>query len=370
MNISGIRKEVLTAEAYVSGKSMEQVKKDYNLTRVIKLGSNENPYGPFPNSSKAMTDEVLVMNRYPEVNFIKLRQLLGEKNGFDSTYVGLGHGAGGVLETIARLFIEKDDEVIVPRQSYRLYREISKLMGGIVKEVQLDENYTISIDRIIKTITPKTKLIWICNPNNPTGTIFNKNDFDKLLNSLPENAWIVLDEAYSEFADRSELPDPLEYIKQGKRILCVRTFSKYYGIAGARMGYVIASPNVINGFDTVSEPFNASRSALAAAIACVTKDKENCENAFKMMFDERERVTVELEKEGLEVAKANANFLFFKVPCNGAELAELLLSRGVIIRSCGGWGYPNHLRVTIGIREEMDEFLEKLKQCLKELSKV
>lgn len=369
MNIDGARKEVYTAEAYVSGKSMDDVKREFNLTKVIKLGSNENPYAPFPNALEAMMKELPRIGIYPEINYIKLRKLLGEKFNLTNEYIGLGHGGGGVLETIARLFIEAGDEVIVPTQSYRLYREISKLMGGIVREVSLDENYTMSIENIIKTINPKTKLIWMCNPNNPTSTIVKKEDIERLIDSLPKNAWLVLDEAYAEFSDESELPDSIEYIKNNKHVLSVRTFSKYYGLAGARIGYVIASPDVINGFDTVSEPFNANRIALAGAVACLTSDKENCHKVRELLVEERERVSRELEKENLEVVKSHSNFIFFKVPCNADELGGFLLKRGIIVRPCGGWGYNNHIRVTVGKREEMNEFLEGLKEGLKVFSK-
>ena len=362
MKIEGARKEVYTAEAYVSGKSMEDVKKEFNLTKVIKLGSNENPYAPFPNAIKAMTEELSAIGIYPETNFIKLRRTLGEKFNLSSEYIGLGHGGGGVLETIARLFIDSGDEVIVPTQSYRLYREISKLMGGVVREVPLNENYTISVDNIINTINLKTKLVWMCNPNNPTGTIVKKEDVDRLLDALPKNAWLVLDEAYAEFSNNDELPNAIEYIKNNRHILSVRTFSKYYGLAGARIGYVIAAPNVINGYDTVSEPFNANRIALAGAIECLTSDKENCENAAILLIEERERVSKELEKENLEVIRSYSNFIFFKVPCDADELGLFLLKRGIIVRPCGGWGYSNHIRVTVGKTDEMDEFLKVLKE--------
>jgi histidinol-phosphate aminotransferase len=365
MNIAGARKEVYSAEAYVSGKSMDDVKKEFNLTNVTKLGSNENPYAPFPNALKAMVNELPIIGMYPEANFIKLRKIIGEKFDLSSQYIGLGHGGGGVLDTIARLFIEPGDEVIVPTESYRLYREISKLMGGVVREVSLDENYTVSIDSMINAINTKTKLVWMCNPNNPTGTIVRKEDIERLLDALPENGWLVLDEAYAEFSTPDDLPDAIELIKNNRRILSVRTFSKYYGLAGARIGYVIAAPNVISGFDTVSEPFNANRIALAGAIECLTSDKQNVENAANLLLHERDRVSKELEELCLEVTESHSNFIFFKVPCDASELGVFLLKKGVIVRPCGGWGYNNHIRVTLGTREEMDEFLKQLEEGLK-----
>lgn len=369
MNIAGARRAVYNAEAYVSGKSMDDVKKEYNLTKVIKLGSNENPYAPFPNALRVMTEELKSIQIYPEINFIKLRETLAKKFNLTSEYIGIGHGGGGVLETIARLFIESGDEVIIIKQSYRLYREISKLMGGVVREVSLDKNYTADIDEIIETINPKTKLVWLCNPNNPTGTLAKKEDIDRLIEALPEKAWLVLDEAYIEFSNANETPNTVEYIKNNKHVLSVRTFSKYYGLAGARIGYVIANPSVINGFDTVSEPFNANRIALAGAIECLTTDKQNVENAAKLLLEERERVSKELEDMGCEVIKSHSNFIFYKVPCDGDELGTYMLKKGVIVRPCSGWGYPNHVRVTVGSREEMDEFLKVTEQGLEALKK-
>ncbi|AYD40391.1 histidinol-phosphate transaminase [Clostridium fermenticellae] len=364
MFILGARKEVYEAEAYVSGKSMDDVKKEFNLTKVIKLGSNENPYAPFPNALKAMEDQLSMIGIYPEANFIKLRGILGKKFGLSSEYIGLGHGAGGVLETIARLFIESGDEAIVPTQTYRLYREITKLMGGIVREVSLDKNYTISIDDIIKNINPKTKLVWLCNPNNPTGTIIKKEGIDRILDALPETGWIILDEAYAEFSNKDELPNIVDYIKKDKHVISVKTFSKYYGLAGARLGYIISNPQVINGFDTVSEPFNANRIALAGGIECLTSDTPHVERAANLLINERERVSRELEKLNLKVTKPYGNFIFFEVPCDGDNLGLYMLKKGVIVRPCSGWGYKNHIRVTIGTKEEMDEFLKVIKDGL------
>lgn len=368
MNLSGIRKEVFQAEAYVPGKSMEDVKLEYGLRNVIKLGSNENPYSPFPNVIKVISEELNKINIYPEANYTKLKELLGKKYGLTSEYIAIGHGAGGVLETLSRLFIESGDEVIVPTETYRLYREISKVMGGIVREIPLDDNYKINIGSIAKNINEKTKVIWICNPNNPTGTIVKKEELDKLVDSLPVNTWLVLDEAYAEFGEANDLPSSIEYVKNNKNVVVVRTFSKYYGLAGARMGYAIASPDIIKAFEIVSEPFNANRFGLAAAISTLTVDEKYCREALEKILKERTRVSFELEKENFQVTRSSCNFIFFKVPYDCDEVSELLLRRGVVVRPCDGWGYKNHIRVTIGTKEEMDIFLKELKAVIKKLS--
>lgn len=362
--IKGIRKEAYDCEAYVSGRSMDEVMETYGLTQVIKLSSNENPYAPYEKCKEAMTAEIGRINVYPEKNFKKLKKLLGEKFGISSDYIGLGHGAGNVLEEIAKTFLEEGDEVIVPKQSYRLYREISKIMGAKVVEVSLDDNYSIDLDDFKAAINPKTKLVWICNPNNPTGSIIPKENFDDFVDSLPEHTWMVVDEAYSEFTNPEELPDLMNYIKGKKNIIAVRTFSKYYGIAGARMGYLVADPEVITMYDTVSEPFNANRIALAGAVELIQNELATCKKYGDIIIQDRERMSEELEIMGCTPFPSRGNFVFFCTPYPATEVSELLLQRGIIIRPCNGWGYNYHVRVTIGTTEQNEVFLRELKKVL------
>ena len=365
--IKGIRKEAYNCEAYVSGKSMDDVMEEYGLTHIIKLGSNENSYGPYENALKAMTSEISKLNIYPEKNFIKLKKLLGEKYGLNSSYIGIGHGAGGVLETIARTFLESGDEVLIPQQSYRLYREISKIMGANVKEISLNENYEIDPDDYTAAITEKTKLIWLCNPNNPTGSVANLEKLDRLIRCLPEKTWVVLDEAYAEFAPDKLLPDSVSYIKDHKNVLCVHTFSKYYGLAGARIGYLIADPEVITMYDTVSEPFNANRIGLAGAVTTLENDNENTKKYGQKMIADREFLNSELQKLGCHIFPSYANFVFFSTPYSAAEIGDLLLRCGVIVRPCSGWGYDHHIRVSIGTTKQNQIFLNEFAQVLQKL---
>jgi len=365
--INGIRKEAYLCEAYAAGKSMEDVMEEYGLSHVIKLGSNENSYGPYENSKKEMVAEINKLNVYPEKNFIRLKNILAERFGVDSTYVGIGHGAGGVLETIARTFLEEGDEVLLPMQSYRLYREVSKVMGATVKEISLNADYTMDLDAFKAAITDKCKIIWICNPNNPTGSVMDISKFEDLLNCVPEHTWVVLDEAYAEFAPTEVLPDTIRYIKEHKNLLCVRTFSKYYALAGGRVGYVIADPEVITYYDTVSEPFNANRVGLAGAVMTLLKDQEEYTDCGNKIIQDRERINQELADMGCTFYPSYANFVFFSTPYKAAKVSELLLRSGVIIRPCGGWGYVNHIRMTVGTTAENDVFLKEMKRALEKL---
>lgn len=361
--VKGIRKEAFDCEKYVSGKSMDEVMRDYGLDSVIKLGSNENQYGPYETAYKAMQEEVGLINIYPERNYIRLKELVGESLGLNGEWVSLGHGAGNVLDSVAKTLLEDGDEVIVPQQSYRLYREISKIMGAKVVEVPLNKNYTIDLADFKKALTEKTKIVWICNPNNPTGTVIDKDTFDDFVDAMPENCWLVLDQAYAEFCDPALLPDVMKYIKEGKNVIDIHTFSKYYGLAGGRIGYLVANPEFVNWYDTVSEPFNANRIGLAGAVALL-EHPEECKKYGDIMIHDREWMNDELEKMGCKTYPSQANFVFFSTPYSAAEIGEQLLRRGVIVRPCGGWGYDKHIRVSIGTTEQNQTFLKEIKEVL------
>ncbi len=365
--LKGVRKQTYNATAYVPGKSIDAVMQDYNLTSIVKLGSNENNYSPFPAALKAMQEELLRTNVYPEKNYVRLKRLLGAMYSLSEEWIGLGHGAGNVLDTLAKTFLEDGDEVIIPKQSYGLYKEISWIMGATVKFVDLNDDFKIELNEIERNITEKTKLIWLCNPNNPTGTIFDKSNFEEFLKKLPEHTWVVLDEAYVEFADPKAVPETIELIKKGYNLMSVRTFSKLFGLAGQRIGYVIATPELISCYDTVSEPFNANRIGLAAAVATLENDIEHIEKCKNCMISDRKMMNEELEKLGCKTIETHTNFIFFELPCCNAEVNELLLRDGVIVRPATGWGYPNHLRVSIGTTEENLRFIEAIKKALEKI---
>ena len=337
---------------------------------IILIGSNENMYGPYDIALNAMGEEVKKLNIYPEKNYIKLKKVVGEKFGVDGDWVSLGHGAGNVLDEVAKTLLEDGDEVLVPQQSYRLYREISKIMGAKVIEVPLNDNYTMELKDFKEKLTDKTKIVWICNPNNPTGSVIDKDTFDDFVEALPEKCWLVIDEAYADFANPDDLPDVMKYIKAGKQVINIRTFSKYYGLAGGRIGYLVANPEFVNWYDTVSEPFNANRIGLAGAVALMSEEGQaECKKYGDKMIADREMLNEELTKLGCECFPSQANFVFFSTPYDAGEIAEMLLRVGVIVRPCGGWGYNKHLRVSIGTTEQNKIFLEEFKKVLETLSK-
>jgi histidinol-phosphate aminotransferase len=344
------------------------VRRELGLQRVVKLGSNENPYGPYPGAMAAMRDALHRINSYPEATFVELKGVIASLYGLIAESIAIAHGAGGMLETLARTFLEVGDEVVMPRQTYGLYREISRLMGAEVREFDLDESYTIDVDRALSLIGGRTKLFWLCNPNNPTGTLFDASRFSEILDAMPATGWLVLDEAYAEFAAPSLLPDGRAAMAEGGRVIMVRTFSKAYALAGARLGYAIAAPEVIRTIDTVAEPFNANRVGIEGARATLQKDEAHYTDALGAILRERGRLEREIAELGCEVVPTQTNFLFFALPrglgVDAASVADSLLKRGVIVRPAGGWGFPRHLRVTVGTPEENDFFLEQFKEAL------
>ncbi len=362
--LPGVRQDVYHVNAYVPGKTIEEVRREYDLDDVIKLGSNENPYGPYPGARKAMIEAVESINIYPETTFLRLKTSIASVYGLGPENVAIGHGAGGVLETVAKTFLGPEDHVLVPRETYGLYKEISRLLGAEVQRIGLTPEYRVDVPRIIEAIRPTTKLVWLCNPNNPTGTVVDPADIDRLLEALPSTGWLILDEAYAEFAAEEELPDRRRLIESGARIVAVRTFSKAYALAGARIGYALGSPDLIQALDTVAEPFNANRVGLVGAHAVLTEDREHVSEAIRRIRESRVRLEGALRARAWRVVAGRANFVFAVLPDSeprgATEVALALLKRGVILRSAEGWGYPRGLRISVGTPQEIDRLLKEV----------
>lgn len=365
MAVKGLRPEVLSMEAYVPGKTIEEVRRELGLKKIVKLGSNENPYAPFPAALEAMRSEIEHANRYPDIAFEEIKALLAGIHGTGPGNIAISHGAEGMLQAMGKCFIGPGDEVLLPSATYGLYKEISRLMGAKILEIPMDDRRSIDMEGLRDAVSGRTRLIWLCNPNNPTGSVFDPGALGSILGTIPDSAWVVLDEAYAEFAHPEDLPDRSRLILEGKNLISVRTFSKAYGLAGARLGYGIAREEVITAIDTVSEPFNANRLGIAAGVAVLTKDREACESARLLIVSERERVSSQLRMMGFEVVPSRANFIFFETSRFADEVAGDLLRRGVIVRPCGGWGYEKAIRVTVGTEEENNFFLGALEETFK-----
>lgn len=369
MSLDGIRKAVLNVEPYVPGKTTEEVICEKGLSNVIKLGSNENPYGPFPAALEYMEKELVKLNTYPDVSFKKIKDAIAGLYRLKGENICISHGAEGMLQTLGKTFIEPGDEVLIPVATYPLYSEISKLMGADIIRIPMKDNFYIDMASIRKAVSSRTKLIWLNNPNNPTGTMFRKESLDILLEEIPTTCWIVLDEAYAEFADPDNLPDISSYIEKGKNIVSVRTFSKAYALAGARVGYALCRKEIATIIDTVSEPFNANRVGIAGALATLQKDMEECKEAISKIRAERMKLFDAFEEMGLDPVQSQSNFIFVTTPLEASVVTEALLDRGIIIRPCSGWGYSRSIRITVGTPDENSSLLRNFTSVLDQLRK-
>ncbi len=360
------RKEVNITAPYIQGETEDMVRRKYHLEKVVKLGSNENPYGPYYHARQAIRRSVEDVNRYPEDDFLQTKTVIAEQFGLKSENVGLGSGAGNIIETISKMFLNAGDEVLLAQQSYRLYREVSKLMGAKVIEIPLRDDFQYDLAAFNQQITEKTKLIWICNPNNPTSNVTDPQKLVAFIEGLPDDVWVVVDEAYADFSDKDQLPNLTQYIGK-RRVLILRTLSKFYGLAGARLGYLLGDTQAIAAYDTVTEPFNANRSALAATIETLKYDQPQAQRTLNRIRGDRTNLVESLELLGFQVVKSQANFVFAKLPegaPSAAETTQALMAQGVIVRDGTPWGYPNYLRITIGKHDELEFFLEKLTALL------
>ena len=332
-----------------------------------RMMSNENPNPPSKKVQEAIQKYGAMANRYPDQGLV-VRSKIAEINGLDGPgNVMIGNGSSEVFDNIFRCFLQVGEEVIQHTPCFGIYKLRCNILGGKLVSVPMiyeDKELKFDVDAILAAITEKTKIIVVANPNNPTGTIVNKVYLDHLLEAIPSTSWVILDEAYAEFSDYNTLPDRVRLIQEGKRLISVRTFSKAYGLAGARLGYAIADEKIITAINTVSEPFNANRIAIAGALASIRDDQSTMQDTIAKIKKERFKTEEHLKRMGLRVIPSHANFVLFEVPFDADEVCDELLQQGIILRSCSAWGYDHAIRVTIGMTHEMEVFRKALENTL------
>ena len=354
------RPAVFRLNKYIAGYTAEQVRREFGLTDLVKLSSNENAWGPSPRALAAIQGELHNLSQYPEQSFFDLKKILAEANGVSPENVIVGHGSEVIVQLIPQLFCNPGDEVIVPDLTYGRYEEAAKLMDARVRTVPLrDFQYDLAAMRA--AVTDRTKLIWICSPNNPTGAIVRRREAGELLESLPDSVTLVFDQAYREFVDDDEYADGLDFLKQGhENVIVLRTFSKAYGLAGMRLGYALVSERVCWLLDTIKQPFNLNRLSIVAGPAALA-DREWLRDCVAQTIAGRDLLTRRLTELGFAVVPSQANFVLVDVGEDAEELWERLLRRGVIIRPATGWGLTEHIRVTVGTQVQNERFLEALR---------
>jgi len=355
-----LRKGVISLEPYIPGRSIEDVQKEYGLDSVIKLASNENVIGPSPLAISDLSFSLSNIHRYPDSSSKLLRDSLGNFNKVDSDTIFIGNGGDDVLSVLSRTILNEGDEVILPTPSFAPYEHVSRLMGAIPIFIPL-ENFDINLNKILEKLTIKTKLIFLCSPNNPTGKIISENMLVKFLRSLPENVLVLLDEAYVDFVEDDKSVNTISMLKENS-LFILRSFSKIFGLAGLRVGYGIGNSELVSYMDRVREPFNVNSVAQSASLSALN-DTEFKNKVIKLVQEGRELLYGGFKRLGLNYIESQANFIFVQVG-DGDKVSKDLMSRGIIVRPGSFFKNKDWIRVTVGNLKEIKIFLEILEETL------
>ena len=343
---------------YVPGKPVEELERELGITQAVKLASNENPRGPSPKACAVLAEAAQHLNRYPDGGAYVLRSTLAHRLKVSPDQVIVGNGSDEILGLLAKTFLSPGEEAVMADHTFIVYRLVVSAALAQAIEVPL-RNWRHDLPAMAEAITPRTRLLFICNPNNPTGTIVHAQEVQDLMESLPDHVMVVFDEAYFEYVRSDNYPESLAYVAQGRPVVVLRTFSKIYGLAGLRIGYGVTTPDIAQYVNRVRPPFNTNSLAQRAAVAALD-DEEHVAQSRALNDGEMGRVTEGLQALGLEVLPSDANFLYLDVGGDGAEVFNSLLRQGVIVRHIRG----RMIRVTIGLPEENTQFLQAMKTVL------
>ena len=352
---------------YEPGKPVEEVQRELGLDRVVKLASNEGPFGPFPEALEALNAAAPELNRYPDGGGYRLRMALAERHAVRFEEVALGAGADGIVDCLAQVSLDPGDEIVCGWPSFPSYVITAAKLGAVPRTIPLkDGRYDLA--GMLQAVTERTKLVYVCHPNNPTGTMNTRAELDEYFDRVPGHVLTVLDQAYFEYVDAPDYPDGIEeYLKPGRRVVVLRTFSKIYGLAGLRVGYGVAPEAVVTAIGKVRRAFDITTPAQVAALASLGAPGAAAELQRRQELNREGRPAVEdaLREHGFEPAgPAVANFVFAEVGEDSRPLFERLLEQGVIVRPTAGFGAAGGIRVTVGTPEENAIFREALGRIL------
>ena len=348
-------------QPYVPGKPIEELEREYGVNNIIKLASNENPLGPSPKALVAAQAALVDAARYPDGGGFALKRALAKSLGVLPEQITLGNGSSDILEFAVRVFVPVQDEVIFSQHAFALYPLITQAVGARGVEVPA-RDWAHDLDAMRAAITPRSRLMFIANPNNPTGTWLSSEALAGFLDKVPDSIVVVIDEAYFEYVEASDYPNTVTWLARYPNLICARTFSKIYGLAGLRVGYGISSVAIADVLNRVRPPFNVSGVAQAAALAALDDDA-HLDKARRVNAEGMRQLVQGFEQLGLEYIPSAGNFVCVEVGEAG-RVYEQLLRAGVIVRPVANYGMPRHLRITVGLADENRRFLEALKAAL------
>jgi len=353
---------ILGIAPYEPGKPIEELERELMIHNPIKLASNENPLPPSDRVQKAIIAALSSLDRYPEGSGFYLRQALAKKHGVMPDQVVLGNGSNELIELLVRSFLRPGDEAVVPHPSFVVYPMIVQAAGGVRVMVML-KDFRLDLDAMARAITPMTKIVFVANPNNPTATIVTRDEVEHFMSRVPERTIVVFDEAYIEFAMGPDFPDTLSYVKQGRKLVVLRTFSKAASLAGLRVGYGIADADAIALMNRIRQPFNVNSLAQVAALAALD-DEAHILECVRMIEAGRHFLYDEFKRIGLQYVPSRANFILVDVGRNAADIYQKLLHQGVIVRPMTPFGLETALRITVGTPEENRKLVKALRVVL------
>ena len=355
------RKNILKIKPYIPGKPIEEVKRQFRLKKVIKLASNENALGPSAKAVQAIKRGLGRINRYPDGDCFYLKKKLAKKLKLAPQNLIFGCGSDEIIVLAIRAFVERGDEVVIARPTFLIYELASRIAGAKIKFVPL-KGFRYDLRAIKKAITLKTKIVFIANPDNPTGTYVNKKEVEEFMRGLPRNLIVYFDEAYYELVEKSDFPDSLKYLKS-RNVIIARTFSKAYGLSGLRIGYGISSPKIIDYLNRVREPFNVNSLAQVAAFAALD-DGAHLLRTRRLLREGKDYLYKNLQKLNLSYVESVTNFILIKTGPRARKIYKELLKKGVIVRDMRAWGMNDFIRVTIGTSQENRKFIQALKETI------
>ncbi|AOY88014.1 histidinol-phosphate transaminase [Marinobacter salinus] len=357
-------KGVQALSPYQPGKPIDELARELGLNpaEIIKLASNENPLGPSDKALSAAKAALSELCLYPDGNGFELKQALAGRLGVEMSQITLGNGSNDVLEVIARCFAARDSEIIFSQYAFAVYPIVTQAIGATGVSVPA-KDWGHDLDAMVAAVTDRTRLIFVANPNNPTGTVHTADAVEAFLEKVPENVLVVLDEAYCEYLKGGQYPDGIRLLSRFPNLIVCRTFSKAWGLAALRVGYSVSSPAIADILNRVRQPFNVDTIALAAATA-VLSDEAYLERSCEVNAAGLRQLEQALDDMGLPYIPSAGNFIAVEVGERAQEIYQALLAHGVIVRPVAGYGMPKHLRVSVGLPEENSRFIEALGHSL------
>ena len=348
---------------YVPGKPISELERELGISDSVKLASNENPLGCSEKARQAIQAELPEVARYPDGGGFELRSALAAKHGTDPNCITLGNGSNDVLDMIARVFLAPGCESLFSQHAFAVYPISSQAVGATLK-VAAAKNYGHDLEAMINLVGDNTRVVWVANPNNPTGTWLNNEELENFIAAIPQSVIVVVDEAYIEYVDEADYPDASQWLEKYPNLIVTRTFSKAYGLASLRIGYGLSHPDIADLLNRVRQPFNANSMALSAAKAAL-EDQAFISRAVEVNLIGMKQLISGFKEMNLQYIPSVGNFITVDVEHPVAEVDAALLREGCICRPVANYGLPTHLRVSIGLEEENRRFLAALGKVLK-----